>query len=151
MARMHSRKKGKSGSSKPATKTVPSWVKLSADEAIEVIVKKAKEGMNSSEVGIFMRDEHGIPDIKTLTGKKVGKIFEEAKINSELPEDLLALVRKAAVIRKHLELNHKDETAKRGLLLTESKVRRLTKHHKAAGKLDASWKYNPKELGAYLD
>lgn len=151
MARMHSRKKGKSGSSKPATKTVPSWVKLSAEEATEIIVKKAKDGMSASEVGIFMRDEHGIPDIKTLTGKKVGKIYSEAKIETELPEDLLSLVRKAAVIRKHLEDNHKDETAKRGLTLTESKVRRLARHHKSVGKLEMTWKYDPKNLGAYLD
>jgi len=117
MARMYSRKHGKSGSKKPIKKVLPVWLRYKPNEVELLIAKFAKEGKNSSEIGILLRDTYGIPDVRTLCKKKISQILKEKNLTSEIPDDLLALIRKSVAVRKHLETNHKDETAKRGLIL----------------------------------
>lgn len=146
---MHSRAKGKSGSNKPVKKATPSWVQYKPKEIEMVVLKLAKEGQTASEIGIHLRDSYGVPDVKIITGKSITKILQEKNITKEFPEDLLALIKKAVFLRKHLEDNHKDFSAKRGLQLTESKVRRLAKHYIATKKLPAKWKYDPQKMKMY--
>ncbi len=148
---MHSRAKGKSGSKKPIEKNIPSWVKLKPKEVEKLIEKYAKEGKKPSQIGMIMRDEYGIPDVKTMLGKTVTQILKEKKQLGELPEDLLYLIKKAVMVKDHLEENHKDTTANRGLQLTESKIRRLAKYYKKTGKLPSDWKYEPAKIKLYLD
>ena len=76
-------------------------------------------------------------------------LLKEKKIAPELPDDLTALIRNSVAIRKHLETNHKDQTAKRGLTLTESKIKALTKHYKKTGKLASEWKFDPERAGFF--
>ncbi len=149
MARMHSRKRGKAASSKPIGRPAPKGLKLTAKQIEELVLKLGKEGMPASRIGLALRDEHGVPDVKAVTGKRIARILADNKAQPELPEDLVALIRKAVLLRKHLESNAHDEPAKRGLTLTESKVLRLTRHYKKTGRVKASWNYNPKEA-SYL-
>ena len=150
MARLHSRARGKSGSTKPIVKEVPSWLKLTQKEVELLIVKLTKEGKKPSQIGMILRDEYGLPDVKTFTKKSITEILKEKDLVPELPEDLLALIRKAVFLRKHLEENKKDFGAKRGLQLTESKIRRLGKYYRKAKKLDSSWKYDPEKVKLYV-
>ena len=143
---MHSRKKGVSGSTKPSKKTVPGWLKYKPKEVELLIVKYGKEGKNPSQIGTFLRDEYGIPDVKIVTKKSITDILKEKKLLKEIPEDLMALIRKAVLIRKHLGENKKDMPAKRGLQLTEAKIKRLTKYYKANGKMPMTWRYDPKKI-----
>ncbi len=68
-----------------------------------------------------------------------------------MPEDLLALIKRSIAIRKHLEKNNKDETAKRGLTLTENKIKALAKYYKKIKRLPVDWKYEPKKIRLYLE
>jgi len=77
------------------------------------------------------------------------QFIKEKKLASEIPDDLLSLIRRTVAIRKHLETNHKDESAKRGLTLTESLIKRLTKYYKHIGKLASEWKFDPERAGFY--
>ncbi|MCC7574273.1 30S ribosomal protein S15 [Candidatus Woesearchaeota archaeon] len=149
MARMHSRAKGVSGSTKPIKKVVPGWLKYSAKEAELLVVKYAKEEKKPSQIGIFLRDQYGIPDIKVVTGKTITQILKEKKVKQDLPEDFLALIKKSVMLRKHLEINKKDMSAKRGLQLTDSKIRRLAKYYKTKGILEAKWRYNADQFKMY--
>jgi small subunit ribosomal protein S15 len=151
MARMYSRRKGKAGSHKPSQPSVASWVRYKEKEIELLITKLAKEGKTSSQIGVVLRDTYGIPNAKLITKKAITKILEEKKLLSDIPEDLLALIRKSIAVNKHLEANKKDETAKRGLILTESKIRRLIKHYKKTGKLASEWKYDPKRAGMFTE
>jgi len=151
MARMHSRKRGVSRATKPAKKTLPSWVKYKAKEVELLIVKYAKEGLTPSGVGIRLRDTYGIPDVKLITKRPITEILADRKLLKDIPEDLMALIRKSIFIRKHLEENKHDEPAKRGLMLTDSKIHRLIKYYKRKGRLPASWKFDPKRAGFYLE
>lgn len=148
MARMHSRKKGKAASYRPVGRPKPED-SLNAKETEKKVVALAKQGKTNSEIGMVLRDEHQTPDVKAVTGKRIAHILRDNDAQTELPEDLLALVKKAVLIRKHLEDNKQDKPARRGLTLTESKIMRLTKYYKSAGRVRAEWHYNPKEA-SYL-
>jgi small subunit ribosomal protein S15 len=151
MARMYSRKKGVSGSKKPLKKTTTTWIRYKPREIELLVGKMSKEGKTSSEIGLMLRDTYGIPDVKTLTGKSITKILKEKKLIPEVPEDLRALIRKAALIRKHREDNKQDKPAFRGLQLTESKINRLVKYYKGTGRLPVTWKYDPRKASTYLE
>ena len=146
MARMHSRKKGSSGATRPARLDSPPWVELSVEEVENEVIKLARKGLSTSMIGITLRDSYGIPLVKMVTGKSISQILEENKIESPLPEDLLNLVKKALTIRTHLETNHKDLEAKKGLKRTESKVYRLIKYYKKKGYLEPEFKYDPEKI-----
>ncbi|WP_297476078.1 30S ribosomal protein S15, partial [Thermococcus sp.] len=76
---------------------------------------------------------------------KITKILEENGLAPDIPEDLMALIRKAVKLRKHLEMHPKDKHSRRGLQLTESKIRRLVKYYRRTGKLPAKWRYDPEQ------
>lgn len=150
MARTHSKKKGKSKSKKPIKKQIPSWVKYKAKEVELLITKYGKEGKTPSQIGILLRDEYGIPDAKMLTNKTVTKVLGEKKLLKSLPEDVIALIRKDLAIRKHLEANKHDQTAKLGLTLTENKINKLARYYKSKQKIEQNWKFDPQKAKIYL-
>lgn len=151
MARMHSRKKGTSGSKRPSKPSMPTWLRYGAKEAELLVVKLSKEGKSAAEIGIVLRDNYGIPSVKLITKKTITAILKEKKLTKELPEDVIALMRRVDTIKSHLELNKKDMTAKRGLQLTESKINRLVKYHKKEGNIAVDWKYDPKSVKMYTE
>ena len=151
MARMYSRKKGKHGSKKPAKKTAPSWIRYKAKEVELLIAKLSKDGKSASQIGMILRDVYGIPDTKIVAGKSITAILKEKKLQKEIPEDLMAMIKKDVQLRKHLERNRKDETAKRGLIITESKIKKLTKYYKKNQRIPESWKFEPAKAGLYLE
>jgi small subunit ribosomal protein S15 len=110
-----------------------------------LVVTLGKKGVSSSLIGTTLRDQYGIPDVKLISGKGVKEILEENGMKPKYPEDLLNLIKKAVNIRKHLEENKKDFVSKRGLQLTESKIKRLVKYYKRVGELPKDWRYDPEE------
>ena len=144
MARIHARKRGKSGSTKPVRTTAPVWVKYKPEEVEKLVIKYAKEGLSASQIGLKLRDQYGIPSVKLITGKKILKILKEKDLAPDIPEDVMALMKKAASIDKHLQKNRKDLVNKRALRLTDSKIKRLVKYYKRKGVLPENWKYDLK-------
>ena len=61
MARMHSRKKGKAASTRPARLEKPVWVELSPDQVENEVVKLARRGHSKSMIGTIMRDSQEYP------------------------------------------------------------------------------------------
>ena len=141
MARIHARKKGKSGSKRPVIKDL-SFVQIPKDKVEKLIVSLYKEENTKSKIGIILRDTYGVPDVKAYLGKSISQVLEENKIKEEIPEDLQALVRKAKNLEKHLERNKKDLHNKRAYQLILSKIRRLAKYYKEENKLSQKWRYN---------
>jgi small subunit ribosomal protein S15 len=151
MARMYSRKKGKSGSHKPIVKTAPTWIPYKEKELELLIAKLSKEGQGPSQIGLHLRDSYGIPDIRTVLGKSITQVLDEKKLSKELPEDLLSLMKKAVTLSKHMSENKGDMTAKRGLQLTEAKINRLTKYYKTTGRVAENWKYSLSQASFYVE
>ena len=98
----------------------PEWVTYSDEEIEEMILKFNKEGKSTSEIGIILRDQYGIPSVKDL-------------------------IKRAVNIRDHLAENPKDLHSKRGLTIIESRIRRLASYYVNEGALPEGWRYNPKE------
>ena len=148
---MHSRKKGKHGSKKPAKKTAPSWIRYKGKETELLIAKLAKDGKTSSQIGILLRDTYGIPNVHALCGKSVNSILKEKKLIPEIPDDLTAMFKRYASIKKHLDTNRHDETAARGLHLAESKINRLVKYYKRTGRIPNTWKFEADRMGFFAE
>lgn len=142
---MYSRKKGKAGSKKPLEDKKYDWVKYKPKEVEQLIVKVAKNETNIAKVGAILRDSYGVPNIKKITGKSITKILENNKITKKIPDDLAYLIRNQLKIVKHLEKNKKDEPSKRGLILAESKIRRLVKYYKRSRVLPKEWVYSKEQ------
>lgn len=151
MARMYSRARGKSGSKKPAGKTSHSWLTYKPKEVELLIVKLAKEGKAPSHIGLMLRDTYGIPDVRSLLKKRITEVLKEKNLLKELPEDLLALIKKDVAIMKHMKANKQDMTSKRGQLITESKIKKLVKYYKSKSRIPETWKYDPEKAGIYME
>ena len=150
MARMHSRKRGQSGSKKPAKK-VPSWAPFKEKEVEKLIVKYSKAGKTTSEVGMILRDSYGIHSVKALTGKSISAVTQENKLGKALPEDMTSLIRRMIEIKQHFDKNKQDMTALRGLQLTEAKIRRLVKYYNRSKRLALDWQFDTDRLKMYLE
>ncbi|MCI5866721.1 MAG: 30S ribosomal protein S15 [Methanosphaera sp.] len=122
----------------------PEWVEQNPEEIEELIVKLYKEGQSTSQIGITLRDQYGIPSTKSVMGAKITEILEKNGTTFEYPEDLLNLIKRAINIREHLDENPKDIHSKRGLIKIESKIRRLVKYYTKNNVLPEGWRYDPK-------
>ena len=150
MARIYSRKKGKAGSTRPSTRKAPSWQAYKPAEVEALIVKLAKEGKSPSSIGMQLRDTYGVPDVKSTLKKQVLAVLKEKDAAPKLPEDLTSLLRRVIALQKHLDKNHLDESAWRGLTITESKIGRLVKYYKRSKVLPETWVYDKKNVQLLL-
>jgi len=141
MARMYSRKRGRSGSTKPLKKAAP-WVKMKATDTEKIVVELAKKGNSSAKIGLVLRDQYGIPTVR-MSKLRISQIMKKHDAYPKMPEDFFNLLKKAVDLRAHMDKNKKDYTSKRGLEITESKIRRLAKFYKRGGDLPADWRYEP--------
>ncbi|MEL9914666.1 MAG: 30S ribosomal protein S15, partial [Thermoplasmatales archaeon] len=76
MARMHTRKRGKSGSNHPLREGKPSWVSMKESDVEDLVIRLRREGFTKSRIGMIIRDQYGIPKVKEVTGKRISSILE---------------------------------------------------------------------------
>merc|ERR1711966_475959 len=145
MGRMHAPGKGISKSSLPYKRTPPSWLKISAADVEENICKLAKKGLTPSQIGVILRDSHGIAQVKGVTGSKILRILKVAGEAPALPEDLYHLIKKAVNVRGHLEKYRADTDGKFRLILIESRIHRLARYYRTSKALPPTWRYNSKK------
>ena len=68
MGRLHSNGKGISSSAIPYSRAPPAWLKTTPDQVVDQICKLAKKGQSPSQIGVYLRDAHGIAQVKIVTG-----------------------------------------------------------------------------------
>jgi len=147
---MHSRGKGIADSALPYRRTPPSWLKITSQEVADHVCKLAKKGLTPSQIGVILRDSHGIAQVKNVTGSKILRILKANGLAPSIPEDLYHLIKKAVSVRKHLEKNRKDKDSKFRLILIESRVHRLARYYKRSKVLPANWKYESSTASALI-
>jgi small subunit ribosomal protein S15 len=142
MATLHGRARGKARSHKPRD-LKPKWLKLNAREVEQITIQLAKRGIGEAKIGLILRDSYGIPSVKAIVGKKIRQIIKEniPGAKEKVPYELNNLIKRLKKLKKHAESNKGDMTAKRGVQLTESKIRRLEKYYKKKGILAKTWKH----------
>ncbi|CAN7003143.1 unnamed protein product, partial [Brassica rapa subsp. trilocularis] len=126
------RRKGISASALPYKRSPPTWLKTTALDVRKIlrllilfdslsllfsirtralvdesICKFAKKGLTPSQIGVIICDSHGIPQLKSVTGKSETRSCVFSKLTVCIPEDLYHLLKKAVAVRKHLERNRK--------------------------------------------
>ncbi|MEM3980523.1 MAG: 30S ribosomal protein S15 [Ignisphaera sp.] len=148
------RDKGQSHSMRPVRVGPPKWVRYSAEEIGALAAELARMGYMPSMIGVILRDQYGIPLVKSITGMKLVKLLEKYGVRYPIPEDLLRLMARAVNLRKHLKGHPKDTASMRGLIEIESKIRALVKYYesqtsalvkyyKSLGKLPQDFEYDP--------
>ena len=146
MARMHTRKHGKSKSRKPVLDKKDFGKgsgELSKEQIEDLIVEYAKQGTGPAQIGERLKNEHGVKYIRQATGKKLVAILEEKGLKGTIPPDMMDLMKSAVRITKHLEKNKRDVHSTIRLKRTESKIWRLTSYYIKNGVLPPKWRYNP--------
>ena len=141
MTRLHSDRRGKSQSVRPASRGIPSWVTYSPDEITSMVVKFGKEGLTSTEIGLRLRDEFSIPLIKPFVRKSITQVLKDNDLSLDVPEDLDRLLKRAKSLQDHLQKNRGDRKNVRSLEILEAKIHRLSKYHKREGNIPQGWKY----------
>jgi small subunit ribosomal protein S15 len=136
--------KGQSHQSRPVSKRPPSWCRYAPEEVEALVIKLAKEGNSPSKIGTILRDKHGIPLTRPITGKSITQVLKDQGIAPAMPEDLDILLKKASALATHLERNKGDQHNKRNLQIIEAKIHKLSKYYKNEGVLSSDWKYKPK-------
>ncbi len=150
MARIHVHRRGKSGSSRPARTQHPKWSPLGPKEIDTQVNQLAREGKSTALIGAYMRDQFGVPSVKTATGKRIEQILKANNLQPRLPEDLTNLLKRIVNLQDHLARTKKDHQNERAPVLLESKVRRLAKYYVRVGRLPADWKYSGKTVKLLL-
>jgi small subunit ribosomal protein S15 len=141
MARIHSHRHGKSHQTRPPSRSVPNWVSTTPDEAKAVVLKLAKEGVTPSRIGQALRDDYGVPLLKPLVGKSLGRVLVDGKVAPKVPQDLQDLIERAQRVQKHLQVHKSDRKNVHSLELVEAKIYRLSKYYKEKGVLPSDFKY----------
>jgi small subunit ribosomal protein S15 len=142
---MHTRRRGSSGSDRPAADDPPEWSDVDADAIEERVVELAEAGHSPSEIGLKLRDEGvdgtPVPDVSLATGTKVTEILEAHDAEPDLPEDLRNLMERAVRLKEHMDENPTDYQNKRALQNTQSKIRRLVDYYRG-DELEAEFTYS---------
>ncbi len=150
MAKLHSKKHGKSSRKRPKAKVSPRWLDYSEKEVREIISDLAKKGTTPTMIGIILRDRYAVPSARAVLGKTLNEFLAEENILPQYPDDLINLIRKAVGIRNHLKANKTDTHGKVKLLHVESKIHRLVKYYSRAGRLPAGWKYDSESAALFV-
>ena len=98
------------------------WVKMKPAEIEKLIVDIHKEGKSPAEIGLILRDKHGIPKAKLVT-KKITKILIDSKLTPKSEKDLLQ--KNLVDLEKHIGQHKHDYTAKRSFAKKIWAVRKL--------------------------
>lgn len=82
MGRLHSKGKGIASSAVPYSRSVPTWFKSTPDTVVDNICKLARKGATPSQIGIVLRDSHGVAQVKVVTGRSSIPSITTHKISS---------------------------------------------------------------------
>ena len=125
-------------SPKPAP---PAWSPLSGTEVEELVAKLARDGKPGSLIGVVLRDQYAVPDVRAATGKTLSEILKANSLAPQIPEDLQSLIKRTLELREHLADHSRDLHNRRALECMESRIRRLAKYYKRTDVLPYDWKY----------
>ena len=79
-----------------------SWIKTKPEQLEKIVRELAEQGKGVAEIGLILRDKHGIPKTKLL-GKKIGKILKHLNVKHTTEKDIIN--KKIDRIKLHLEKN----------------------------------------------
>jgi small subunit ribosomal protein S15 len=151
MSRIHSKHSGRAGSVPPLRESAPDWQPLKGKDVEQQVVTLAKEGKSMPAIGLYLRDQFGVPDVRLATGKSISKILGDNDLQPKLPEDITNLLTRVVNMQEHLPKHRKDLHNRRSLELLEAKIRRLAKYYRREGRLPEDWTYSAQTARLLLE
>ena len=121
---------------------VPHWLNYKQEEVEQLILNKSQKGLTKSEIGTVLRDQYGIPSVKDLTKKSISSILKSRGMTEPLPEDLIALYKKAVKLHMHVDKQKKDKHSIRSLVVLENRIKKLIKYYKQNKILPKDYTYS---------
>ena len=79
--------------------------------------RSAKKGMTPSQIGVLLRDNHGVAQVNSVTNSKILRILKGQGLAPALPEDLCCLYQEGFRVA-NTERNRKDMDSKFRLILS---------------------------------
>jgi ribosomal protein S15P/S13E len=98
------------------------WTKLKPEDIVKKVVELGKTGTPPEKIGLILRDKHGIPKAK-IFGKKVTQILKESGIESNSEHN--NIIKKSDTLKKHLEKNKHDYSAKKSLIKSTGRLNKF--------------------------
>jgi ribosomal protein S15P/S13E len=99
----------------------PVWLKYTEDEVKKIIWDLAEKGFTAEKIGLYLRDQYGIPKAK-LYNLKISKVIKEKKDFAE--PSLINLQKKVGKIEEHYKKNKQDKKAERSLIILKAKLKK---------------------------
>lgn len=140
MAKMHSSGKGRSGSVKPYETAFPTWLASSVESIKADVIQMGNKGIPAPEIGIKLRDVHGVGKAKDVLGDNVTEFLQKNGVMPAVPFDLDSLVQRANALRSHINVFRKDNSAKYRLILVSSRLYRTARYYKRTMRIPGNWK-----------
>ena len=106
------------------SETTTSWVNIKPEDVEKKVIELAKEGMSPAQIGLFLRDQQGIPRAKLL-GLRIKVILEKAKLWQD-PENL-NLKTKIETLKTHQAKHKHDQPARKSHIKHAARVHTLSK------------------------
>lgn len=103
----------------------PTWLKYTKAEVEKIIIKLAEQNLTAEKIGLVLRDQYGIPDVKLFNIK----IKQVMKDKFQEPTNL-NLDKKLQRIIQHYKKNKQDKKAERSLIITKAKLKKRTDYQK---------------------
>ncbi|KAM7454719.1 hypothetical protein BLSTO_04523 [Blastocystis sp. subtype 1] len=149
MGRMYGKGKGISASCLPYKRTAPSWLKTTSAEVEASVCRLAKKGLTPSQIGVLLRDQKGIGQVKAVTGSKILRILKKngRGSGSFSPRGYVLPDQEGC---GHEKAPRAQQKAKFRLILIESRIHRLTRYYKRTEQLPPTWKYNSATASALV-
>ncbi|MEM3781871.1 MAG: 30S ribosomal protein S15 [Candidatus Micrarchaeaceae archaeon] len=151
MARMHTRRHGKSKSRKPEASAMTHEHSEEKKKEVEALIGDYfKQGLSPAQIGQVLKDKHGVKYVKPILGMRLSEYMANQSMQRQLPADMLDLMRRAVRMRAHIARNHSDVHNKVRLVRVESKIWRLSKYYKHEGILPKDWHYDPEQAALII-
>jgi small subunit ribosomal protein S15 len=103
----------------------PTWLKYTKSEVEAIILKLADQEISAEKIGLILRDQYGIPDVK-LFNLKVKQVMKEKFVeptNKNLKNKLEKVI-------GHYKKNKQDKRAERSLIITKAKLKKRDDYNK---------------------
>lgn len=101
MGRLHSKGKGIASSAIPYSRAPPAWLKTTPEQVVDQICKLARKGATPSQIGVVLRDSHGVAQVKVVTGtlSPVAQFLSPAQTNSSPGNKILRILKSNGTVQ----------------------------------------------------
>ncbi|MFH1358505.1 MAG: 30S ribosomal protein S15 [archaeon] len=107
----------------------PTWLKYTKQEVEAIILKLSNQNLTAEKIGLTLRDQYGIPDVK-LFNLKIKQVLKDKFVEPTTKN----LDNKLQEIIKHYKKNKQDKRAERSLIITKAKLKKRKDYHEKKDK-----------------